>query len=107
VHEDEGAMQQLAPCPRRSAGPEGERCCRRVHGSHGVFRSGVGDIGDQEAGSGVEHRQTSAAAGGGPLTVDVHIGRLRKLLNPAQEEDPIRTVRGAGYALDDRFQKAG
>lgn len=40
-------------------------------------------------------------------TVDVHIGRLRKLLNPAQEEDPIRTVRGAGYALDDRFQKAG
>ena len=40
-------------------------------------------------------------------TVDVHIGRLRKQLNPGQAEDPIRTVRGAGYALDDRFQKAG
>ena len=39
-------------------------------------------------------------------TVDVHIGRLRKLLNPGGEIDPIRTVRGAGYALDDRFDKA-
>src|SRR5437588_868311 len=38
-------------------------------------------------------------------TVDVHIGRLRKLLNPGREQDPIRTVRGAGYALDDRFAK--
>ncbi len=36
-------------------------------------------------------------------TVDVHIGRLRKILNPRGEQDPIRTVRGAGYALDDRF----
>ena len=32
--------------------------------------------------------------------------RLRKLLNPGREQDPIRTVRGAGYALDDRFAKA-
>src|SRR5437763_258082 len=39
-------------------------------------------------------------------TVDVHIGRLRKLLNPGREQDPIRTVRGAGYALDDRFATA-
>jgi two-component system phosphate regulon response regulator PhoB len=39
-------------------------------------------------------------------TVDVHIGRLRKLLNPDGEPDPIRTVRGAGYALDERFAKA-
>ena len=39
-------------------------------------------------------------------TVDVHIGRLRKLLNPDGEPDPIRTVRGAGYALDERFSKA-
>lgn len=39
-------------------------------------------------------------------TVDVHIGRLRKLLNLGRESDPIRTVRGAGYALDDRFAKA-
>ena len=38
-------------------------------------------------------------------TVDVHIGRLRKLLNPGREQDPIRTVRGAGYALDDRLRK--
>ncbi|MBN9603723.1 MAG: phosphate regulon transcriptional regulator PhoB [Afipia felis] len=36
-------------------------------------------------------------------TVDVHIGRLRKLLNLNSDQDPIRTVRGAGYALDDRF----
>lgn len=39
-------------------------------------------------------------------TVDVHIGRLRKLLNLGDKQDPIRTVRGTGYALDDRFAKA-
>jgi two-component system phosphate regulon response regulator PhoB len=33
-------------------------------------------------------------------TVDVHIGRLRKALNASQDNDPIRTVRSAGYALD-------
>ena len=32
-------------------------------------------------------------------TVDVHIGRLRKALTQHGSEDPIRTVRGAGYAL--------
>ena len=36
-------------------------------------------------------------------TVDVHVGRLRKAINRGQAADPIRTVRGAGYALDDRF----
>jgi two-component system phosphate regulon response regulator PhoB len=36
-------------------------------------------------------------------TVDVHIGRLRKALNRGKSKDPIRTVRGAGYAFDDRF----
>jgi two-component system phosphate regulon response regulator PhoB len=36
-------------------------------------------------------------------TVDVHVGRLRKALNAANERDPIRTVRSAGYALDDTF----
>jgi two-component system, OmpR family, phosphate regulon response regulator PhoB len=36
-------------------------------------------------------------------TVDVHVGRLRKALNREDEADPIRTVRGTGYALDDRF----
>ena len=39
-------------------------------------------------------------------TVDVHVGRLRKALNRGREVDPIRTVRGAGYALDDRFGNA-
>ena len=39
-------------------------------------------------------------------TVDVHVGRLRKALNQGEETDPIRTVRGSGYALDDRFAKA-
>jgi two-component system phosphate regulon response regulator PhoB len=38
-------------------------------------------------------------------TVDVHVGRLRKALNRDDEVDPIRTVRGSGYALDDRFGK--
>jgi len=33
-------------------------------------------------------------------TVDVHIGRLRKALNQKDYPDPIRTVRGAGYSLD-------
>jgi len=32
-------------------------------------------------------------------TVDVHVGRLRKSLCSTGGEDPIRTVRGAGYAL--------
>ena len=36
-------------------------------------------------------------------TVDVHVGRLRKAVNSGRMADPIRTVRGAGYALDDRF----
>jgi two-component system phosphate regulon response regulator PhoB len=39
-------------------------------------------------------------------TVDVHVGRLRKALNRDDEVDPIRTVRGSGYALDDRFGKS-
>ena len=39
-------------------------------------------------------------------TVDVHVGRLRKALNCGRMPDPIRTVRGSGYALDDRFGKA-
>lgn len=33
-------------------------------------------------------------------TVDVHVRRLRKVLNAAGEADLIRTVRAAGYALD-------
>ncbi len=36
-------------------------------------------------------------------TVDVHIGRLRRAINRGRETDPIRTVRGAGYAFDERF----
>ncbi len=36
-------------------------------------------------------------------TVDVHIGRLRKALNLKGQRDPIRTVRAAGYALDEQF----
>jgi two-component system phosphate regulon response regulator PhoB len=37
-------------------------------------------------------------------TVDVHIGRLRKALNEKGQTDPIRTVRSAGYALDESFK---
>lgn len=36
-------------------------------------------------------------------TVDVHVGRLRKAINRTRDRDPIRTVRGAGYALDEQF----
>ncbi|KAB2912044.1 MAG: hypothetical protein F9K29_20565, partial [Hyphomicrobiaceae bacterium] len=40
-------------------------------------------------------------------TVDVHVGRLRKALMHDRGHDPIRTVRGAGYALEDRPSNAG
>ena len=36
-------------------------------------------------------------------TVDVHVGRLRKALNRRGDRDPIRTVRAAGYALDETY----
>lgn len=35
-------------------------------------------------------------------TVDVHIGRLRKALIRGKEQDPVRTVRGAGYVFGER-----
>ncbi len=40
-------------------------------------------------------------------TVDVHVGRLRRALNRGGAPDPIRTVRGGGYAFDDRFGDRG
>ena len=39
-------------------------------------------------------------------TVDVHVGRLRKCLKRGRESDPIRTVRGMGYAFDERFGRS-
>ncbi|TBW39290.1 phosphate regulon transcriptional regulatory protein PhoB [Siculibacillus lacustris] len=39
-------------------------------------------------------------------TVDVHVGRLRKAINRTRDRDPIRTVRGSGYAFDDQFASA-
>ena len=39
-------------------------------------------------------------------TVDVHIGRLRRALNRGRSRDPIRTVRGAGYAFNEHFATA-
>lgn len=39
-------------------------------------------------------------------TVDVHVGRLRKALRNAHNEDPIRTVRGAGYSFDETFARS-
>jgi two-component system phosphate regulon response regulator PhoB len=38
-------------------------------------------------------------------TVDVHIGRLRKAMMRGTETDPVRTVRGAGYAFSDRLEE--
>ena len=37
-------------------------------------------------------------------TVDVHIGRLRKALVSPGGTDPIRTVRGSGYAMDETLK---
>jgi two-component system, OmpR family, phosphate regulon response regulator PhoB len=36
-------------------------------------------------------------------TVDVHVGRLRKMLNRGKDVDPIRTVRSGGYSFNERF----
>ncbi|GBQ06173.1 response regulator [Saccharibacter floricola] len=36
-----------------------------------------------------------------PRTIDVHIRRLRKAINQSEQVDLVRTVRSAGYALDD------
>jgi len=37
----------------------------------------------------------------GTNLIDVHIGRLRKRIDQPGREQPIRTVRGTGYVLDD------
>ncbi len=34
-------------------------------------------------------------------TVDVHVGRLRKAVNNGKQPDVIRTVRGAGYSMNE------
>ncbi len=34
-------------------------------------------------------------------TVDVHVGRLRKAVNTNRQPDVIRTIRGAGYAIQE------
>jgi two-component system phosphate regulon response regulator PhoB len=39
-------------------------------------------------------------------TVDVHVGRLRRSINRARDPDPIRTVRGSGYAFDETFSRS-
>jgi len=42
---------------------------------------------------------------GNDRTVDVHVGRMRKVLSRRDERDPIRTVRGVGYSFDETFGK--
>lgn len=37
-------------------------------------------------------------------TVDVHVGRLRKSLHHDGVPDPIRTIRGSGYAFDETYR---
>ena len=39
-------------------------------------------------------------------TVDANIRRLRKRLTRGREHDPIRTVRGVGYAFEEKIMKA-
>jgi two-component system, OmpR family, phosphate regulon response regulator PhoB len=39
-------------------------------------------------------------------TVDVHVGRLRRAVTDKGENDPIRTVRGAGYSFDETFGRS-
>jgi two-component system, OmpR family, phosphate regulon response regulator PhoB len=36
-------------------------------------------------------------------TVDVEIGRIRGVLNRGADVDPIRTIRGVGYAFDEQY----
>ena len=36
-------------------------------------------------------------------TIDVHVGRLRKAINRGHARDPIRTVRGVGYAFNEQL----
>jgi two-component system, OmpR family, phosphate regulon response regulator PhoB len=36
-------------------------------------------------------------------TIDVDVGRIRGAMNRGGDSDPIRTVRGGGYAFDDTF----
>jgi two-component system phosphate regulon response regulator PhoB len=43
----------------------------------------------------------------GERTVDVYIGRLRKALIRGRQPDPIRTVRGVGYAFGTGVEGAG
>lgn len=38
-------------------------------------------------------------------TVDVHVGRLRKAITPSGKKNPLRTVRGAGYAFDETYSR--
>lgn len=38
-------------------------------------------------------------------TVDVHMGRLRKAISLDQGKDPLRTVRGVGYAFDETYAR--
>jgi len=38
-------------------------------------------------------------------TVDVHVGRLRRALKTVGINDPIRTVRASGYALDETYRE--
>ena len=37
-------------------------------------------------------------------TVDVHVGRLRKAVHREDAADPIRTIRGTGYAFDETYR---
>jgi two-component system, OmpR family, phosphate regulon response regulator PhoB len=39
-------------------------------------------------------------------TVDVHVGRLRKAIQMGSSRDPVRTVRGSGYAFDETFKRS-
>lgn len=36
-------------------------------------------------------------------TIDVEVGRVRSVLNRGKDRDPIRTVRGVGYAFDETY----
>ena len=38
-------------------------------------------------------------------TVDVHMGRLRKAISRHEGKDPLRTVRGVGYAFDETYAR--
>jgi DNA-binding winged helix-turn-helix (wHTH) protein len=83
-----------APCAAPAT--PSTRCSRP-----GLCRAGLGPRHRPGPGRPVPRAEpVRTAQPAGQVTVDVHIGRLRKAINRGRDSDPIRTVRGSGYSFD-------